>query len=94
MSAIRPAVARSPLCRPRQARPVGKAVLVMRGRADHVRTDANPDGVPMEVFDMVREQTATNRAQFYHDFPPLPSRLQSRGAAVKEAVRLNWWRQG
>jgi non-heme chloroperoxidase len=59
-----------------------------------VQTPANPDGVPIAVFDDVRTQTATNRAQFYYDFT-LPFFGYNRdGAAVKEAVRQNWWRQG
>ncbi|MBD8637957.1 alpha/beta fold hydrolase [Sphingomonas sp. CFBP 13733] len=73
---------------------VKKAVLVSAVAPIMVKTDANPDGVPMDVFDMVREQTATNRSQFYYDFT-LPFFGYNRdGAEVKEAVRLNWWRQG
>lgn len=47
---------------------VAKAVLVSAVAPIMVRTDSNPDGVPIEVFDTVREQTATNRAQFFHEF--------------------------
>jgi len=73
---------------------VAKAVLVSAVAPIIVKTDANPDGVPIEVFDMVREQTATNRSQFFYDFT-LPFFGYNRdGAEVKEAVRLNWWRQG
>jgi non-heme chloroperoxidase len=59
-----------------------------------VKTNSNPDGVPMDVFDMVREQTATNRSQFYYDFTLPFFGYNREGAEVKEAVRLNWWRQG
>ena len=73
---------------------VAKAVLVSAVAPIMVRTATNPDGVPMDVFDMVREQTATNRAQFFYDFT-LPFFGYNRdGAEVKEAVRMNWWRQG
>ena len=73
---------------------VAKAVLVSAVAPIMVKTDANPDGVPMDVFDMVREQTATNRSQFFYDFT-LPFFGYNRDSAeVKEAVRLNWWRQG
>jgi non-heme chloroperoxidase len=73
---------------------VAKAVLVSAVAPIMVKTDSNPDGVPMDVFDMVREQTATNRSQFYYDFT-LPFFGYNRaGAEIKEAVRLNWWRQG
>ena len=59
-----------------------------------VKTDSNPDGVPISVFDDVRTQTATNRAQFFWDFT-LPFFGYNRdGAIVKDGVRRNWWRQG
>ncbi len=73
---------------------VAKAVLVSAVAPIMVKTDSNPDGVPMDVFNYVREQTATNRAQFFYDFT-LPFFGYNRdGAEVKEAVRNNWWRQG
>ncbi len=73
---------------------VAKAVLVSAVAPIMVRTDRNPDGVPIEVFDEVRQQTATNRAQFFYDFT-LPFFGYNRdGAEVKEGVRRNWWRQG
>jgi len=73
---------------------VKKAVLVSAVSPIMVKTDANPDGVPMDVFDMVREQTVTNRSQFYYDFTLPFFGYNREGAEVKEAVRLNWWRQG
>jgi non-heme chloroperoxidase len=48
----------------------------------------------MEVFDGIREQTLTNRQQFYIDLT-LPFYGYNRdGAVIKEGVRRNWWRQG
>ncbi len=59
-----------------------------------LKTDANPNGVPVAVFDELRRQTATNRPQFYVDFT-LPFYGYNReGADVQEGVRRNWWRQG
>ena len=79
-----------------RARPgrVAKAVLVSAVAPLMLKTDANPNGVPVAVFDEIRRQTATNRAQFYVDFT-LPFYGYNRdGAEVKEGVRRNWWRQG
>ncbi|MBI0476250.1 alpha/beta hydrolase [Sphingomonas sp. MA1305] len=79
-----------------QANPgrVAKAVLVSAVAPIMVQTPANPDGVPIAVFDDVRHQTATDRAQFFWDFT-LPFFGYNRdGAEVKEGVRRNWWRQG
>jgi non-heme chloroperoxidase len=73
---------------------VAKAVLVSAVAPIMVRTDSNPNGVPMAVFDTVREQTATNRSQFFYDFTLPFFGYNREGAEVKEAVRLNWWRQG
>ncbi|CAN5425423.1 alpha/beta hydrolase [soil metagenome] len=73
---------------------VAKAVLVSAVAPIMVATESNPDGVPMSVFDMVREQTATNRAAFYYDFTLPFFGYNREGAEVKEAVRQNWWRQG
>jgi non-heme chloroperoxidase len=73
---------------------VAKAVLVSAVAPIMVKTDSNPDGVPISVFDDVRTQTATNRAQFFWDFT-LPFFGYNRdGAEVKDGVRRNWWRQG
>jgi non-heme chloroperoxidase len=59
-----------------------------------VKSAKNPGGLPIEVFDGLREKTANNRAQFYQDIT-LPFYGYNRpGAAVSQGVRDNWWRQG
>ncbi|WP_420137536.1 alpha/beta fold hydrolase [Sphingomonas sp.] len=73
---------------------VAKAVLVSAVAPIMVKTDSNPDGVPIAVFDDVRTQTATNRAQFFYDFTLPFFGYNREGAEVKEGVRRNWWRQG
>jgi non-heme chloroperoxidase len=73
---------------------VAKAVLVSAVAPIMVVTDSNPDGVPLSVFDMIREQTATNRTQFYYDFTMTFFGYNRDGVEAKEGVRLNWWRQG
>jgi non-heme chloroperoxidase len=73
---------------------VAKVVLISAVTPLMLQTPANPDGVPMSVFDGIREGTATNRAQFFHDFT-LPFYGYNReGAQVKQGIRDNWWRQG
>ena len=73
---------------------VSKAVLISAVAPIMVKTDRNPDGVPMDVFDFVRDQTATNRSQFFYDFTMQFFGYNREGADVKEGVRRNWWRQG
>ncbi|WP_136684970.1 alpha/beta fold hydrolase [Falsirhodobacter xinxiangensis] len=74
---------------------VAKAVLVSAVTPLMLKTDANPDGTPMEVFDSFRAALAANRAQFFRDVPAGPFYGFNReGAVVQEGVIQNWWRQG
>jgi len=71
-----------------------KAVLISAVPPIMVASESNPDGVPMEVFDNIREQTLNNRQQFYYDLT-IPFYGYNRdGAEEKEGIRRNWWRQG
>ncbi len=73
---------------------VAKAVLISAVAPIMVKSPTNPGGLPIEVLDGVRQQTANNRAQFFWDFT-LPFYGYNRdGVEVKEGVRMNWWRQG
>ncbi|MFI8683018.1 alpha/beta fold hydrolase [Brevundimonas diminuta] len=74
---------------------VAKAVLVSAVPPLMVKTEENPDGVPIEVFDDFRKQLADNRAQFFIDVPSGPFYGYNRkGAKASQGVIDNWWRQG
>jgi len=74
---------------------VAKAVLIGAVPPIMLKTDANPGGLPIEVFDGIRAALAANRAQFFRDFPSGPFYGFNRaGANVDEGVIDNWWRQG
>lgn len=74
---------------------VAKAVLVGAVPPIMAKTASNPGGVPMEVFDGIREQVATNRAQFFLDLPSGTFYGFNReGAKILPGVIQNWWRQG
>jgi len=74
---------------------VAKAVLVSAVPPLMLKTDANPEGLPIEVFDGFRSALAANRAQFFRDVPAGPFYGFNRdGATVHEGVIQNWWRQG
>ncbi|MGN6123989.1 MAG: alpha/beta fold hydrolase [Sphingomonas oligoaromativorans] len=74
---------------------VAKAVLIGAVPPLMLKTEANPGGLPIEVFDGFRAALVANRAQFFHDVPAGPFYGFNReGAQVKEGVILNWWRQG
>ncbi|WP_141830903.1 alpha/beta fold hydrolase [Herbaspirillum sp. SJZ107] len=72
-----------------------KAVLIAAVPPLMVRTDANPGGLPKEVFDDFQRNTATDRAQFYLDIAKGPFYGYNRpGAQPKDGIIANWWRQG
>ncbi|MCJ2020466.1 alpha/beta hydrolase [Methylobacterium sp. E-065] len=74
---------------------VAKAVLVSAVPPLMLKTEANPEGLPIEVFDGFRKATADNRAQFFLDVPTGPFYGFNReGATVHPGVIQNWWRQG
>ena len=74
---------------------VAKAVLIGAVPPLMLKTDANPGGLPIEVFNSFREGTAFNRAQFFLDVASGPFYGFNRpGAEVSEGVIRNWWRQG
>ncbi|AKD53891.1 alpha/beta fold hydrolase [Spirosoma radiotolerans] len=73
---------------------VAKAVLISAVTPLMVQTEANPDGIPLSVFDEIREGTATHRPQYFQDFT-LPFYGYNReGATISQGIRDNWWRQG
>jgi non-heme chloroperoxidase len=74
---------------------VAKAVLIGAVPPVMVKTDENPDGLPIGVFDGFRAALVANRAQFYRDVPSGPFYGFNRpGATVLPGVIDNWWRQG
>ncbi|MBB3320013.1 MULTISPECIES: alpha/beta hydrolase [unclassified Rhizobium] len=74
---------------------VAKAVLVSAVPPLMLKTDANPEGLRLEVFDGLRSALAANRAQFFRDLPSGPFYgFNRKGAIVYEGVIQNWWRQG
>jgi non-heme chloroperoxidase len=72
-----------------------KAVLIGAVPPIMVKSEKNPGGLPIEVFDGFRKALAGNRAQFYIDVPAGPFYGYNRpGAKVDQGVIDNWWRQG
>ena len=74
---------------------VAKAILIAAIPPVMAQSAANPDGVPMAVFDGLRATLAANRPQFYRDVPSGPFYGFNReGAQVSQGLIDNWWRQG
>lgn len=73
---------------------VAKAVLIGAVAPLMLKTDKNPDGLPMSAFDGIRAGVAADRPQFYKDLT-LPFYGYNRpNAKVSEGVRQNFWLQG
>ncbi|MCS4244560.1 non-heme chloroperoxidase [Rhizobium sp. BIGb0125] len=74
---------------------VAKVVLIGAVPPIMVKSDKNPAGLPIEVFDSFRAALVANRAQFFLDVPAGPFYGYNRpGAKVSQGVIENWWRQG
>jgi len=74
---------------------VAKAVLLASVPPLMLKTEKNPGGTPMEVFDGFRKVLAENLAQFFLDFASGPFYGYNRpGAKALQGVIRNWWRQG
>ena len=73
---------------------VAKAVLIGAIPPLMLKTPANPGGLPLEVFDGLRNSVIADRAQFWKDLS-LPFYGYNRpGAKVSEGVREQFWLQG
>jgi non-heme chloroperoxidase len=73
---------------------VAKAVLIAAIPPLMLKTEANPDGLPIEAFDGIRAGVLADRSQFFKDFT-LPFYGYNRpDAKVSEGVRESYWRQG
>ena len=73
---------------------VAKAVLISAIPPTFMQSERNPDGVPKQVVDSIRDGTAFHRAQFYQDITIPFYGFNRDGAVVSQGIRDNWWRQG
>jgi non-heme chloroperoxidase len=72
---------------------VAKAVLISAIPPVMLKSERNPGGTPIEVFDGYRTQLAANRAAFYRDVPYPFYGYNRDGVTPSEGVMRNWWRQ-
>jgi non-heme chloroperoxidase len=75
-------------------RRVAKVVLIGAVTPLMLKTDANPGGLPLEVFDQIRAGVLADRAQFFKDLT-LPFYGANRpGSKVSQGLRDSFWLQG
>lgn len=73
---------------------VAKLVLVSSVPPFMLQTDDNPGGVPIEVFDGLREGSLADRSQQYRDLADGPFFGANRGAEISQGTRDAFWLQG
>jgi len=71
---------------------VAGAVLIAAVPPLMLKTDANPEGIPIEVFDGLRKSLYDDRAQFYEDFAIQFYGVNRPGAKVSQGVLDQFWR--
>jgi non-heme chloroperoxidase len=73
---------------------VAKVVLISSVPPLMLKTDKNPGGLPMSVFDSIRAGVAGDRSQFYKDLSLPFYGYNKPDAKVSEGVREAFWRLG
>jgi non-heme chloroperoxidase len=73
---------------------VSKAALISAITPLMLKTEKNPLGAPVEVFDGLRAALAANRPQFYIDITMPFYGYNRPGAKISEGIRQHWWLQG
>ena len=72
-----------------------KAVLISAVTPVMLKSESNPGGLPMEVFNQFRAGILGNRAQFFLNVASGPFFGFNRpDAEVSQGIIRNWWRQG
>jgi non-heme chloroperoxidase len=72
---------------------VARLVLVSAVPPLMLRTDDNPDGLPIDVFDDIRAGEAANRSQLYRDLADGPFFGHNRNRDVAQGFRDAFWLQ-
>ena len=73
---------------------VAAAVLISAVPPGLLKSEKNPDGLPIEVLDSLRDGTANHRSQFFQDITMPFYGYNRPGATISQGIRDNWWRQG
>lgn len=73
---------------------VAKAVLLGAVPPLMLKTESNPEGLPIETFDAIRKGAYEDRSQFYLDLTMPFYGYNRPGARISEGVRQSFWLQG
>ncbi len=73
---------------------VAKAVLISAIPPLMLKTEANPGGLPIEVFDEIRAGVLADRSQYFKDLTTPFYGANRPGAQVSQGLRDSFWLQG
>lgn len=73
---------------------VAKAVLISAIPPLMLKTPANPTGLPIEVFDKLREGVRVDRSQFFKDLSAPFYGANRPGSTVSQGLRDSFWMAG
>jgi len=73
---------------------VAKAVLIGSVTPQMLKTEANPGGLPMKLFDDIRAGVVADRSQFFKDLTGPFYGANRPGATVSQGLRDFFWLQG
>jgi non-heme chloroperoxidase len=76
---------------------VGRVVKVVTAGAVPpimLKSDANPEGTPIEALNGIREGVLTDRSQFYQDLSVAFFGANREGSSVSQGAKDDFWRQG
>ncbi|MDI1478854.1 alpha/beta hydrolase [Polyangium sp. y55x31] len=73
---------------------VAKLVLVGAVPPLMLKTEANPGGLPIEIFDGIRAAVTADRSQFFKDLPTSFYGANRPGGRLSEGLRDSFWLQG
>ena len=73
---------------------VARVVLIGAVPPLMLKTDTNPGGLPLSVFDGIRANVINDRSQFFKDLTVPFYGYNKPGAKVSEGVQDSFWRQG
>jgi non-heme chloroperoxidase len=72
---------------------VAKAVLLGAVPPQMLKTDSNPEGLPIEVFDGIREGVRVDRSEFYRTLSEAFFGANRPGSTVSQGTRDAFWLQ-
>lgn len=75
-------------------RRVGKAALISAVPPLMLKTESNPGGLPIEVFDGLRAASIKDRSQLYRDLASGPFFGANHGIKISDGIIQSFWLQG